>query len=55
MIPKFRVWLKNDKEMIDGEEIHWDRGELDFIGDAITRRSVKWICRIQRGSGNVDE
>ena len=36
MIPKFRAWLKNDKEMIEADEIHWDRGQLDFIGDAIT-------------------
>ena len=36
MIPKFRAWLKNNKEMIDADEIHWDRGQLDFIGDAIT-------------------
>ena len=36
MIPKFRAWLKNDKEMIDVDEIHWDRGQLDFVGDAIT-------------------
>lgn len=36
MIQKYRAWLKNDKEMIDVDEIHLDRGELDFIGDAIT-------------------
>lgn len=36
MIPKFRAWLKNDKEMIDVDEIHFDDGQLDFIGDAIT-------------------
>lgn len=36
MIPKFRAWLKNDKEMIDVDEIHFDNGKLDFIGDAIT-------------------
>lgn len=36
MIPKFRAWLKNDKEMIDADEIHWDRDRLDFIGDGIT-------------------
>lgn len=36
MIPKFRAWLKNDKEMIDVDEIHFDNGQLDFIGDAIT-------------------
>ena len=36
MIQKYRAWLKNEKEMIDVDEIHLDRGELDFIGDAIT-------------------
>lgn len=36
MIPRFRAWLKNDKEMIDVDEIHFYNGQLDFIGDAIT-------------------
>ena len=36
MISKFRAWLKNDKEMIDVDEIHFDNGQLDFIGDGIT-------------------
>ena len=36
MIPKFRAWLKNDKEMIEVDEIHFDNGQLDFVGDAIT-------------------
>lgn len=36
MIPKFRAWLKDDKKMIDVDEIHFDNGQLDFIGDAIT-------------------
>ena len=36
MIPKFRAWIKNDKEMIDVDEIHWFDGELDIIGDYIT-------------------
>ena len=36
MIPKFRAWLKNDKEMIEVDEIHFYNGKLDFIGDAIT-------------------
>ena len=36
MIPRFRAWLKNDKKMVDADEIHWDRDRLDFIGDGIT-------------------
>ena len=40
MTPRFRAWLKKDKEMIDVEEIHFYNGEFDFIGDAIT-----WMCK----------
>lgn len=40
MIPRYRAWLKEDKEMIDVEEIHFYNGEFDFIGDAIT-----WMCK----------
>lgn len=36
MTPKFRAWLKNDKEIIDVDDIHWFDGELDIIGDYIT-------------------
>lgn len=40
MIPRFRAWLKEDKEMVDVEEIYFYKGEFDFIGDAIT-----WMCK----------
>ncbi len=40
MIPRYRAWLKEDKEIIDVEEIHFYNGEFDFIGDAIT-----WMCK----------
>lgn len=40
MIPRYRAWLKKDKEMIDVDEIHFNNGELDYIGDAIT-----WMCK----------
>ena len=36
MKPKFRAWLKNDKEMINVDEIHWYLGKFEFIGDGIT-------------------
>lgn len=36
MIPRFRAWLKEDKEMIDVDEMHFKNGELDFIGNGIT-------------------
>lgn len=37
---RFRAWLKEDKEMVDVEEMHFYNGEFDFIGDAIT-----WMCK----------
>lgn len=40
MIPRYRAWLKEDKEMIDVEEMDFYNGELDFIGDGIT-----WMCK----------
>ena len=40
MILRYRAWLKEDKEMIDVEEINFYNGEFDFIGDAIT-----WMCK----------
>ena len=36
MISRFRAWDKIDKKMVDADEIHWDNGQLDFIGDGIT-------------------
>lgn len=40
MIPRYRAWLKEDKEMVDVEEINFFNGGFDFIGDAIT-----WMCK----------
>lgn len=40
MITRYRAWLKEDKEMIEVEEMNFYNGEFDFIGDAIT-----WMCK----------
>ncbi|WP_455443807.1 YopX family protein [Streptococcus salivarius] len=40
MILRYRAWLKEDKEMIEVEEMNFYNGELDFIGDGIT-----WMCK----------
>ena len=36
MIPKFRAWDKQDKEIYLVEEINFNRGEFESIGDSIT-------------------
>lgn len=55
MIPKFRAWLKNDKEMIDADEIHFDNGQLDFIGDAITFMRMADEVELMQSTGLFDK
>ena len=55
MIPKFRAWLKNDKKMIDVDEIHFDNGQLDFIGDAITFMREADEIELMQSTGLFDK
>ena len=55
MIPKFRAWLKNDKEMIDVDEIHFYNGQLDFIGDAITFMRKAYEIELMQSTGLLDK
>ena len=55
MIPKFRAWLKNDKEMIDVDEIHWYIDRLDFIGDGITFMRKADEIELMQSTGLFDK
>lgn len=55
MITKFRAWLKNDKEMIDVDEIHFDNGQLDFIGDEITFMRKADEIELMQSTGLYDK
>ncbi|MCY7133723.1 YopX family protein [Streptococcus gordonii] len=55
MIPKFRAWLKDDKKMIDVDEIHWDEGQLDFIGDGITFMRIAEKIVLMQSTGLFDK
>lgn len=55
MIPKFRAWLKNDKKMIDVDEIHWYRDQLDFIGDGITFMRKADEIELMQSTGLFDK
>lgn len=55
MIPKYRAWLKNDKEMVDVEEMHWFNGELDFIGDYITFARKAEKINLMQSTGLLDK
>jgi hypothetical protein len=54
MKPKFRAWLKNDKEMIDVDEIHWYDGQVDFIGDGITFMRKADEIELMQSTGLID-
>lgn len=55
MIPTFRAWLKNDKEMIDVDEIHWDNGNFEFIGDGITFQRLADEVILMQSTGIKDK
>lgn len=55
MIPKFRAWLKEEKEMIDVDEIHWSNGQLDFIGDGITFKCKSDDLALMQSTGLKDK
>lgn len=55
MIPRYRAWLKKDKEMIEVDEIHFYNGEFDFIGDAITWMCKSNDCVLMQSTGLTDK
>lgn len=52
---RFRAWLKEDKEMVDVEEMHFYNGELDFIGDGITWMRKSNDCVLMQSTGLKDK
>lgn len=55
MTPRFRAWLKEDKEMIDVDEMHFKNGELDFIGNGITWMYKKSDIVLMQSTGFKDK
>lgn len=55
MIPRYRAWLKEDKEMIDVDEMHFKNGELDFIGNGITWMYKKSDIVLMQSTGFKDK
>ena len=55
MIPKFRAWDKTYKKMYEVDEIHWNCGEFDFIGDAITFKRGADEVELMQSTGLHDK
>lgn len=55
MIPNFRAWDKTYKKMYEVDEIHWNCGEFDFIGDAITFKRGADEVELMQSTGLHDK
>lgn len=55
MIPNFRAWDKTYKKMYEVDEIHWNCGEFDFIGDAITFKREADEVELMQSTGLHDK
>ena len=55
MKPKFRVWDKLDKKIYEVGEIHWFRGDFDFIGDGITFKRDADEVELMQSTGLKDK
>nr|DAK48970.1 MAG TPA: YopX protein [Caudoviricetes sp.] len=55
MIPKFRAWDKTDKEMYLVDEINFNRGEFESIGDAITFKREADEVELMQSTGLFDK
>lgn len=55
MIPKFRVWDKIDKELYLVDEINFNRGEFESIGDGITSLRGADKVELMQSTGLFDK
>lgn len=55
MIPKFRAWDKTDKEMYLVDEINFNRGEFESIGDGITFLRGADKVELMQSTGLLDK
>lgn len=55
MNQKFRAWDKRDKEIYLVDEINWDRGEFQYIGDAITFQRLADEVELMLSTNTVDK
>lgn len=55
MIPKYRAWDKTDKEMYLVDEINFNRGEFESIGDGITFLRLADEIELMQSTGLKDK
>lgn len=55
MMPRYRAWDINDKEMVDVDTINWNDGKLDFIGDGITEFRKADDIKLMQSTGLTDK
>lgn len=55
MNQKFRAWDKRDKKIYLVDEINWDRGEFQYIGDAITFQRLADEVKLMLSTNTKDK
>ena len=55
MIPRFRAWIKEKKEMVLVDDLVWDKGELQYIGDGITYQFLTHEFNLMQSTGLKDK
>lgn len=55
MIPKFRAWDINYKEMVDVDTISWKDGKFDSIGDGVTEFRESGDIKLMQSTGLMDK
>lgn len=55
MIPRYRAWDKLKNEMYVVEQINFNRGEFDFIGDGITFKRDADEVELMQSTGLFDK
>lgn len=51
---RFRAWLKKDKEMIMVDDMVWNSGNFEYIGDGITYQYLPHEIELMQSTGLTD-
>lgn len=54
MIPRYRAWIKKEKEMVLVDDMVWDSGNFEYIGDGITYQYLPHEIKLMQSTGLTD-
>lgn len=54
MIPRCRAWIEKEKEMVFVDDMAWDSGNFEYIGDGITYQYLPHEIKLMQSTGLMD-